>query len=267
MPMSTLWQTHPRTVAIIQARMGSSRLPGKVLKDLGGRPMLVWVVERARRARLVDAVVVATTVEPADDPIEALCQERGYACWRGHPYDVLDRYYQAARHYQAEIIVRLTADCPLLDPGLVDATVQALLDQGADFAANRLPPPWHRTYPIGLDTEVCTWEALERAWREAQAPHHREHVMPYLYEQPGRFRVVILDAEEDFGHLRWTVDTPEDLEVVRRLLDLLGKRDDFTWRDVLALWQAHPELAAINAGVSHHSYQDVDSRFKPGAIS
>lgn len=254
-------------VAILQARMSSSRLPGKVLMDLVGRPILVWGVERTRRARRVNQVVVATTVDPADEPIVFLCQERGYPWWRGHPYDVLDRFYQAARHFKADIVVRVTADCPLIDPDLIDATVEALLREKADFAANRLPPPWQRTYPIGLDVEVCTFAALERAWREAQAPHHREHVMPYLYEVPGRFRTVVLDADADYGQVRWTVDTPQDLEAVRQLVILLGGRDDFTWREALAIWQAHPELAALNARVNHHSYKDVDARFNSGRAS
>ncbi|MCX8024261.1 MAG: glycosyltransferase family protein [Thermanaerothrix sp.] len=260
-------------VAIVQARMSSSRLPGKVLHDLAGRPILVWSVERARRARYVNHVVVATTTDVADDPIVALCQVRNYLWWRGHPYDVLDRFYQAARHFKADVIVRLTADCPLVDPGLIDATVEALLQQGADFAANRLPPPWRRTYPIGLDVEVCTFDALERAWREAKAPHQREHVMPYLYEVEGRFHTVILNAEQDYGQVRWTVDTPQDLEVVRELVALLGGRDDFTWRDALAVWQAHPELARLNAQVRHHTYTEVDERFdgkdttEPGVLT
>lgn len=251
-------------VAILQARMGSSRLPGKVMLDLAGRPILAWGVERTRRARWVSQVVVATTVDPADQPIVAFCQERGYPWWRGHPYDVLDRFYQAAHHFRADIVVRVTADCPLVDPQLIDATIEALLSEKADFAANRLPPPWRRTYPIGLDVEVCTFTALEQAWREAQAPHHREHVMPYLYEVPGRFHTVILDAEADYGQVRWTVDTPQDLQAVRQLVALLGGRDDFTWREALAVWQAHPELAALNAQINHHTYKDVDARFNPG---
>ncbi|MDT8899083.1 glycosyltransferase family protein [Thermanaerothrix sp. 4228-RoL] len=258
--------SNPNIVAILQARMSSSRLPGKVLLDLAGRPVLAWGVERARRSRFVDRVIVATTTEAADDPIVAFCQARGYPWWRGHPYDVLDRFYQAARHFQADIIVRLTADCPLIDPELIDATVEALLQQGADFAANRLPPPWRRTYPIGLDVEVCTFNALERAWREATAPHQREHVMPYLYEVEGRFHTVILNAEADYGQVRWTVDTPQDLEVVRKLVALLGERDDFNWREALAVWQAHPELAALNAQIPHHTYTDVDERFGGGDI-
>lgn len=242
--------------------MKSSRLPGKILAEIGGQPMLVQVVERVRLAKTVHQVMVATTDDPSDDPVEALCAQRGYLCWRGSQFDVLDRFYQAARLAQAGVVVRVTADCPLIDPALIDLTVRALFENGADFSANRLPPPWKRTYPIGLDTEVCTFAALERAWREAELPHEREHVMPYLYDQPGRFKVCVVDAGQDYGHLRWTVDTPEDLAAMRALFQHLGDGQTLSWLDVLAAWQAHPELHAINAGVQHHKFDDYDERFK-----
>ncbi len=247
-------------VAIIQGRMGSSRLPGKVLKDIAGKPMLAHVVERTARALAVDELIVATTDDPADDPIQAACIQYGYRCYRGSQYDVLDRFYQAACLTKADVIVRITADCPLIDPQVIDLTVAALYEQQADFSANRLPPPFKRTYPIGLDTEVCSFSALQRAWNEARATHEREHVMPYLYEEPGRFKVTVINAEHDFGHLRWTVDTPEDLEVLRALFKLLPDADQAGWLDVLAVWQAHPELEALNASVHHKTMFDVDAR-------
>jgi spore coat polysaccharide biosynthesis protein SpsF len=248
-----------RVVAIIQARMGSTRLPGKVLADIGGQPMLARVVERARMAVSVDVVVVATTTDPADDPVEALCRKRGYPCVRGSELDVLDRFYQASRMHGAEVIVRLTGDCPLIDPGLIDSTVGTFFGSEVDLVANRLPPPWKRTYPIGLDTEVCSFEALECAWKEADQPHQREHVMPYLYEIPGRFRVLVVDAERDYSHLRWTVDASEDLDLVREIYARFGGRDDFSWREVLRLLEREPALAAINAEVPHKTYRDVES--------
>jgi spore coat polysaccharide biosynthesis protein SpsF len=253
-------KTSRRTVAIIQARMGSSRLPGKVLKEIDRRPMLDWVVMRAGRAHTVNAVAVATTTDPSDDPIAAFCEARGIPVYRGDVFDVLDRYYQAARAFQAEVIVRLTADCPLLDPQVVDLTVQRFLDSGADFAANRLPPPFQRTFPIGLDTEVCSFAALERAWKEAEQKYQREHVMPYLYDQEGRFKVVVVDHSEDEGAQRWTVDTPQDLEFVRQVVARFGGRDDFGWLDVLALLEREPELMAINAEILHKTMVDVDER-------
>ncbi len=252
----------PRIVTIIQARMGSSRLPGKVLLNLGGRPVLAQEAIRAARAELVHELVIATTTDAADDPIEAFCEENGYACFRGNVYDVLDRYYQAAKWVGADIIVRLTADCPMIDPQVIDEVLRQFITSGADFGCNRLPPPWKRTFPIGLDVEVCTFAALERAWNEAEIKYEREHVMPYLYDEPGRFKVIVVDAEDDQGALRWTVDTPQDLEMLRRFWALLGDRDDFTWREALAVYQAHPELAEINAAVQHKKLTDVDQRFE-----
>ena len=249
--------TDKRVVAIVQARMASTRLPGKVLADIGGVPMLARTMERARRCRRVDAWMVATTLEAGDDAVEALCRARGYGVYRGSLHDVLDRYVKAARQAKADVIVRLTADCPLLDPELVDQAVQAFLvaSPPADLVVNRLPGA--RTYPIGLDTEVVSLAALERAWREAREPHQREHVLPYLYDPPGRFRVIRLDAERDYGSLRWTVDTPEDLEFVRQVVARLEPRGEFRWRDILALIEADPGLAQINAGVQHKTHRDV----------
>jgi spore coat polysaccharide biosynthesis protein SpsF len=269
--------------AIIQARMGSSRLPGKVLLNIGMKPMLAHVVDRTRMAAHIDQVIVATTLDSGDDPVADLCAGRGYACYRGSLHDVLDRYYQAALRYPCDVLVRITADCPLIDPELIDQTVNALLgipvseDQRLvisegqdstrmdprfpfDFGANRLPPPWGRTYPIGLDVEVCTYAALERTWQEASLPHEREHVMPYLYEQPGRFRFLLLNYKQDYGNLRWTVDTPEDLAMIRQLYDYLKADDGFSWLDVLQVFQEHPELQQINASVSHKDYRAVDER-------
>jgi spore coat polysaccharide biosynthesis protein SpsF len=250
------------TVAIVQARMSSSRLPGKVLKDIKGKPMIAWVVERTRQASSVDYVAVATTTDPADDAIENWCRESQTACYRGSMFDVLDRFYQAARLYAADVIVRVTADCPVIDPLVIDETVAAFHVNDADFAANRLPPPWGRTFPIGLDTEVCSFIALERAWKEADEPHEREHVMPYLYDEADRFKVFQLNTLPDYGSLRWTVDTPEDLEFIREVFELLPDRDHFTWLDVLAVTQKHPELNAINAEIKHKVFNDVDARMK-----
>jgi spore coat polysaccharide biosynthesis protein SpsF len=268
------------TTAIIQARMSSSRLPGKVLLDIAGQPMLVHMVECTRRARSVEQIVVATTSDSSDDPIEQLCAERSYNCYRGSLPDVLDRYTQAARKFEARIIVRLTADCPLLDPAVLDLTVEALAD--CDFAANRLPPPWTRSLPIGLDVEVVTRAALEHTWQEATQCYQREHVLPYLYEgvefapqpapidgegyytlqgtTPRGFKIAQLHHTPDYGALRWTVDTPADLELVRQVHTHLGNPLDFTWRDVLAVFERYPELTEINAQVVHKTAFDIDQR-------
>jgi spore coat polysaccharide biosynthesis protein SpsF len=271
----------PRTLAIIQARMGSSRLPGKVLLDIAGQPMLARVVGRAKRAGMLSGIVVATTTEVQDDAVAALCQERAYPLYRGSLHDVLDRYYQAARQFEAEIVVRITADCPVIDPDLVDETVRVLLGQPGignpqpafDFAATRLPPPWRRTYPIGLDVETCTFAALERAWREADQPFHREHVMPYLYEgvvldaspvaqvtSSRGFKIAVLNHDPGCGFLRWTVDTAEDLELIRQVYARFGGRDDFSWKEVLALFESDPELAKVNAKIQHKTMLDVEGK-------
>jgi spore coat polysaccharide biosynthesis protein SpsF len=242
--------------------MSSSRLPGKVLLEIAGQPMLLRVIARASRARRLRQVAVATTTDASDDPIQALCEQHGIFCCRGSAYDVLDRYYQAARLLQAGVVVRLTADCPLIDPQVIDHTLDEFTRRRVDFAANRLPPPWKRTYPIGLDTEVCTFQALERAWKEAALPHEREHVMPYLYDQEGRFRVWVVDTQPDYGHLRWTVDTAEDLELVRRVYAHFGGRDDFSYAELIALFEQQPGLSQINAAVAHKTLTDVDTRMQ-----
>jgi spore coat polysaccharide biosynthesis protein SpsF len=240
--------------------MGSERLPGKVLLDIQGKPMLARVLERADRCPNIDQVVVATTWESEDDPVAAWGNHHDYSVVRGHPTDVLDRYHQAAEEAEAETVVRFTADCPLLDPAVSDQTIQRFLeaDPPLDFVANRLPD--HRTYPIGLDTEVCSREALEQAWREAQEPHQREHVMPYLYENPD-FEIELVEAEDDWGDERWTVDTPADLAFVRAVYQAFSPRDDFGWREVLELLEARPALRKINQEVEHRSLKDTDQRF------
>ena len=248
-----------RVVAIVQARMGSTRLPGKVLLDIAGRPMLSRVMQRLDLSTRLDARVVATSHLAQDDPIAELCQREDLRCFRGEPHDLLDRYYRAASEQQAGVVVRITADCPLIDPSLVDQTVQAFqqADPPVNFAANRLPR--RRTYPIGLDTEVCSMAALEQAWRQAAEPHQREHVMPFFYENPDRFRSLLLDHEEDLGDLRWTVDTPEDLAFVREVYRRMAPRTEFGWLEVLNLIRQDPDLAAINAHVEHRTEQDFEA--------
>lgn len=271
-----------KIAALIQGRMSSSRLPGKVLQEISGKPMLAWVVERARRAASLSQVAVVTSLETSDDPIARFCQQQGYACQRGSLHDVLDRYYQAARSLQADVIVRVTADCPLIDPSLIDELLRAFLagmaDGGPfDFGANRLPPPWRRTYPIGLDVEVCTFAALERAWKEADQTFHREHVMPFLYEgltpaaeqpvqgeftTPRGFRVLLQNHTVDYGSLRWTVDTPQDLELVRQIFARFPGQEQFSWQEVLDLFTREPALALVNAGVEAKHVQETDTRFR-----
>jgi spore coat polysaccharide biosynthesis protein SpsF len=252
--------SEPKTVAIIQARMSSSRLPGKVLRLVGSQPMLARVVARASRARLVDEVMVATTTDPSDEPIAEYCEKAGITCFRGNLYDVLDRYYQAAKLSGASVIVRLTADCPFIDPEEIDRTITHFHLTCADFSANRLPPPFRRTTAIGMDTEVVSFVALERAWQEAAEPFEREHVMPYLYDMPGRFKISVADWEKDLSHLRFTVDTPADLEVANQVYAAFDDHDDFTLQDLLASNASHPEWQAQVAGIKHKDLYEVDKR-------
>lgn len=246
-----------RVVAIIQARMSSTRLPGKVLLELEGRTVLERMIERVKRSKLVSETVVATTTNLSDDPIVTLCEQLRAPVFRGSLPDVLDRYYRCARQFDADIIVRLTGDCPLIDPVLIDEVIDDLVSQNADFSCNRLPPPFTRSYPIGLDVEACTFTALETAWLAATEKHDREHVMPYLYEVPGRFKVTQLQNDVDYGMMRWTLDTPEDLSLLREVIRRLGGRNDFTWKDVLELFLMDPDLAHINKSVEHKTMFDV----------
>jgi len=265
----------PRIVAIIQGRMSSSRLPGKILADISGQPMLTRVFTRTSRAQTLDEVIFATTTDASDDPVAEYCDFSGIPFTRGSLFDVLDRYYQAALHAKADVVVRITADCPVIDPVLIDDVVNALLEDDYDFACNRLPPPWSRTYPIGLDVEVCTFKVLKKAWKEAKEPQHREHAMPYFYEgvkltrqsrtletgvSPRGFKVALLHHTTDFGDYRWTVDTPEDLEFMREVYNRFDGRDDFTWKEVLDLVHDEPDLMKINESVQHKTLKDIDKR-------
>lgn len=231
--------------AIIQARMGSTRLPGKVLMDLGGKTVLARVVDRLRRAALVNEIVVATTDSVADNAIIQECRRIEVASFRGSENDVLDRYYQTALRTAAEGIVRITSDCPLIDPQIADDTIRLFLERHPDYASNAL----QRTYPRGLDTEVMTWDALACAWREAQLPYQRAHVTPYLYEKSGRFDILVVKGRVDYSNHRWTLDTPQDLAFIRAVYDRLGNDDSFTWHDTLNVLQREPELVELNRGV------------------
>jgi spore coat polysaccharide biosynthesis protein SpsF len=265
----------PRVVAIIQGRMSSSRLPGKIIADIAGQPMLTRVYTRTSRAQTLDEVIFATTTDASDDPVAEYCDFSGIPVTRGSLFDVLDRYYQTAKQAKADVVVRITADCPVIDPDLIDDVVKAVTSDQFDFACNRLPPPFQRTYPIGLDVEVCTFDLLEKASKKSTETFHREHVMPYFYEgvvltrqsrtletgiSPRGFKVALLNHITDFGDYRWTVDTPEDLEFMRRVYSHFDGRDDFTWKEVLDLVHDEPKLMEINAGVKHNTLKDVDKR-------
>lgn len=236
-----------KIVAIVQARMGSTRLPGKVIMDLEGEPALVRCINRLKRAKCLDEIVIATTNKKRDKVIVDLCIKKRWKYFRGNEDDVLDRYYQAAKAFQGDIIVRVTSDCPLIEPTIVDAVVTTMIEHfhAHDYTANNLT----RTFPIGLDTEAFTIEALERAWKEDKNPAWREHVTPYIRFHPEIFSYLEFQNDKDLSYMRWTLDTKEDLEFLRRIYKRFNGKDDFSWKDVLKILENEPELCRINAHV------------------
>ncbi len=241
-----------KTVAIVQARMGSTRLPGKVLQDIGGRTMLARVLERVGRAHLVDGLVVATTTGPEDEAILQECHRLRIPVHRGSAEDVLDRYHDAARVFDADPVVRITSDCPLLDPGVLDETVALFRRESPDYASNVTA----RSYPQGLDVEVIRRSALEAAWHAATKPYERVHVTPFIYRHQDRFRIATLRADADYSGYRWTVDTADDLAFVRAVYARLGGDGPFGWRAVLDLLAREPQLLEINRHVRQKALEE-----------
>jgi len=231
---------------IIQARMGSKRLPGKTMTPIAGKPLLHHVLERAAKSRFTGTIVVATTDNPEDNVIEQFVRAWGAQVFRGSSADVLDRYYQAGRQWRLETIVRLTADDPFKDPAIVDRGIEIFLNSNGayDYVSNNLRP----TFPDGLDVEVFKFSALEVAWREATKPSHREHVTPFIWTQPERFSLHNFEHNQDLSHLRWTLDNPQDLEFARAVYHELYRGEPFAMQAVLELLARRPELATINRG-------------------
>ena len=229
-------------LAILQARMSSTRLPGKVLAPVLGAPMIGRQLERLSRSARLDRIVVATSDDPSDDPLAAYVEGLGFGVCRGSLADVLDRFHDAmAMTPEADTIVRLTADCPLADWTVIDATIERHQEGGADYTSNT---PAVRTYPHGLDNEVVRRAALERAWREASDPYEREHVTPFIYRRPEAFRIASLSRQPSLAHLRWTVDYPQDLDFVRDVYArLYSQNPAFTTDDVVALDRNSSEAA------------------------
>ncbi len=226
--------------------MGSTRLPGKVLKHLAGRPVLEHVVERVGRAHSVNEVIVVTTMNPQDLPIVAWCASHGIRVSCGSEDDVLDRFYQAARHVKPDALMRFTADCPLMDPTVVDSLVSLYRDSGADYANN----VEHETYPDGLDGEIFSLAALERAWKDATLQSEREHVTPYIRHHPELFKIRVLDHEPSLGGMRWTLDQQEDFDFLSAVYAELGTdRAPFGMREVIDLLCRKPEVQQLNGSI------------------
>ncbi len=232
-------------VAIIQARMSSTRLPGKVLMDIEGKPMLWHVVNRLKKSQLIDKIVIATTVSKRDLLVLRFAEENGIDCFAGSEEDVLDRYYQAAREFKADPIVRITGDCPLIDPLIVDQVVEEFLKlKDYDLVGT------NDTFPDGLDTVVYSFWALEKAWREAKLPSEREHVGPYITKHPELFKTKSLSYRINLSHLRWTVDEEEDLTLVREIFKrLFHEGEMFYTEDILSLLEQEPHLLEINSRI------------------
>ena len=236
-----------RVVTVVQARVGSTRLPGKVLLPLGGQTVLERLLERVQRARQTGLVVLATTTDPRDDRFEDLARHTGVLCFRGHPTDLLDRHYQAAARLGAGHLVKIPSDCPLIDPAVIDQVLETYFEAGCfDYASNLHPA----TFPDGNDVEVATFAALETAWREARAPADREHTTPFLWQRPDRFRIgnVCCTAGDFAASHRVVLDYREDYDVICAVFDgLRGLDPHFGVLDVVRFLDVHPEIAALNA--------------------
>lgn len=237
-----------KTLIIVQARMMSTRLPGKVLKQVLGKPLLEYQIERLRRVEPADGIVIATTTNHTDEPIVELCHRLNVPVTRGSEDDVLTRYYEAATLHAADVVVRVTSDCPVIDPNVVARVIRFYLErrESFDYVSNGLK----RTFPRGMDVEVLSYRALREAYAEAVERSEREHVTPFIYHHPERYRLANVAFDIEASHHRWTVDTAEDFELVRRIIESLYPTDhDFTLGDILALLEIHPDWAHINAHI------------------
>lgn len=239
-----------KTAIVIQARTGSSRLPGKVLMPLAGKPLLERMVERVSASKLADEIIIATTIDSEDDPIETICNTIGVKVFRGHPDDLVDRHYKAAKEFDADVVVKIPSDCPLIDPAVIDRVLQCYYDNSSryDFVSNLHPA----TYPDGNDVEVMPMAVLKTVWLEAAKDYEREHTTPFIWEHPERFRIANVEWETgldlSMSH-RFTIDYPEDYEFINRVYDELytAQKPIFSLEDILLLLMQKPDLYDINA--------------------
>lgn len=244
-----------KTVIIVQARMTSTRLPGKVLKEVLGKPLLQYQVERLRQVKLADEIIIATTINMTDQPIVEFCEQFGIPYFRGSEKDVLSRYYYAAKDAHADVIVRITADCPVIDPQVIDKVVSYYYSHQADYdyVSNALTS----TYPIGMDTEVFSYKVLHEAYCEAREQPDREHVTPFIYRQPDRYRLANVAYERNESFRRLTVDTIEDFELIKRIIEVLYPiNPQFLLEDILEILQCNIEWSLINSKVKQKKYYE-----------
>lgn len=236
-------------LAIVQARVSSKRLPDKVLKPILGHTMLSLEIERINRSIRIDKILIATSTDTSDDAIESICSQMKVLCFRGSLDDVLDRFYQATLYYKPDHIVRLTGDCPLIDPQTIDNVIDYYTSGNFDYVSNTLKP----TFPDGLDVEIFSYAALETARKEASLPSQREHVTPYIYQHPDKFNIGSYEHNTDLSHMRWTVDKQEDFVFVNNIYDLLYPfNENFTFRDILDLLKSNPSLLEINSHIGRN---------------
>lgn len=245
------------TIAFIQARMGSIRLPNKVMKLVNGKPLIEYLLLRVSKAKLIDKVVVATSVNSNNDPLVSFVNSIGFETYRGSEQDVLSRFYEAAKFYNATTVLRITADCPLVDPTIIDTLMEDYFKSDSDYTTNTLPP----TYPDGLDVEVFSFKSLVRAYREASAPNEREHVTPYI-RYSGKFTIQNRINEIDYSDRRWTVDEEDDFEVVANVFKYFNPDIYFDWHKIIELEILKPELFQYNKHISRNEGAELTDEEK-----
>ena len=234
-------------LCIVQARSSSSRLPGKVLKPIFGKPMIIHELERLRRSRRIDKIVLATSQDESDNELANIVVDNGFEAYRGSLDDVLGRYYQCAKTYQPEHVVRITGDCPVIDWRVVDAVIEKHLAEGNDYTSTS------EEYPDGLDTEIVRFSALEQAWKDARMSSEREHVTLYIRNHADQFRCGQMACRQNLNRMRWTVDEPQDFEFIRQVYgELYEQNNDFSMQDILQLLERRPGVLAINQGIQRN---------------
>ena len=235
------------TAAIVQARFGSTRLPGKILKEISNKPMLWHVIDRLSNSKLIDKIIIATTNLEEDDQVQAFCELNNILFFRGSSNDVLSRYYETAKHFNVDLVIRITADCPLIDPVVVDNMLDLFLRDDQSIKLDYMSNVFPRTFPRGFDTEIFSFNSLTRAYNEATEPFEREHVTPYIYQHPEKFIIKNFANKEDFSFHRWTVDTQEDLLLIEKIYAALyNEKRIFLYDDIIKLFGENPDLIKIN---------------------
>jgi spore coat polysaccharide biosynthesis protein SpsF len=230
-----------KTVAIIQARMGSTRLPGKMLKEIRGKPLVFYVLNQVKKSKLIDEIILATTDAEKDKVLLETVEQIGFKTFAGDENDVLDRYYQTAKLFKGDIIVRVTGDCPLIDSRIIDKVIQKYNEMGCDYASNVDPP----TFPDGLDVEVFSFKVLKHAWKEARLSSEREHVTSYIHNNKNKFKTINVKNDKDLSKMRWTIDETEDFLFLKKVLDKLGN-NGINMKNILDVLEKFPELSKIN---------------------